>query len=91
MDYLGKAADTVNPEQKRRTGSVASVWSLVNVAARLVVPPPPTKTFGLNSVEPGAPLGRIWVPLIKFRRELRGPRGLGCSADARLAGGWAGR
>ena len=33
---------------------------LINVAARLIdPPPPPTKTFGLNNLEPGAPLGPL--------------------------------
>ena len=31
-----------------------------NVVARLTdPPPPPTKTFGLNNLEPGAPLGGL--------------------------------
>ena len=39
-----------------------------NVAALLVegFPPPPTKTFGLNSVEPGAPLGGLAQDLGTF-------------------------
>ena len=40
---------------------------ITNVAARLVgPPPPPTKTFGLNSVEPGAPLGGLAQDVITF-------------------------
>ena len=29
------------------------------MAARIMGPPPPTKNVGLNSVEPGAPLGGL--------------------------------
>ena len=37
--------------------SATGIWIYSNVVARIVAPPPPsTKTFGLNSVEPGAPL-----------------------------------
>ena len=31
----------------------------INVVARIIDPPPSTKTFGLNSVEPGAPLSGL--------------------------------
>ena len=57
-----------------------------NVAARLVdppPPPPPTKTFGLNSVEPGASLGRIWVPLIKSEGNCGGRGVWGLAQDLR--------
>ena len=44
------------------TKTIFGVPYRYNVAARLVDPPPPppsTKTFGLNSVGPGAPLGGL--------------------------------
>ena len=60
------------------------VWGLgLNVVARIIDPPPSTKTFGLNSVEPGAPLGRIWVPLIKLEGNCGGRGVWGLAQDLR--------
>ena len=60
VQYLG--GTDVNPNLKIPVVPVerSRLW-LHNVATRIIgaPPPPPTKDVGLNSVEPGAPLGGL--------------------------------
>ena len=74
-------------DMKEPDASTMNSEILINVAARIVEgypPPPSTKIVGLNSVEPGAPLGgwlRIWVPLIKLEGNCGGRGVWGLAQD----------